>query len=239
MLANYIIYHSFCLLNLYFCMPFVALPKLNLKRITAAHLLFIIQSIFLARRQLQRQGRYISLYIVFICISSAREIKQHSKQTDATFLVPIDCEWEKRPHIKKLKRRMNLNKFHGVYFRGTVISPPSACRFLPHPTLKVLTTLPPPLPFSWDSPSSLPISSPTLACSAPSPLVFSSRSYYSFTDTFTLCLDEDARGAGAAVRGKWGSIFCYLHWTTKWAAEGKSFKSFWMNLIFTKYEKYS
>lgn len=99
--------------------PFVALPKLNLKRITAAHLLFIIQSICLARRQLQRQERYISPYIVVVCISSAvaREIKQHSKQTDATFLVPID--------IKKLKRRMNLNKFHGVYFQGTATAPAS------------------------------------------------------------------------------------------------------------------
>lgn len=64
-------------------------------------------------------GKIYPPYIVFVCISSAitREIKQHSKQTDATLLVPID--------IKKLKRRMNLNKFHGVYFRGTATAPPS------------------------------------------------------------------------------------------------------------------
>lgn len=38
-----------------------------------------------------------------------------------------------------------------------------------------------------------------LFCSASSPLVFASRSYYSFTDiwpTFTLCLDEDGGGEG-------------------------------------------
>lgn len=93
MLAKNIIRDSFCLLNLNFCVPFVALLKRNsLKRITAAHLLFIIQSIFLASRQLQE--RSIPLYIVFlcmVCVSSAvaREIKQHSKQTDATFF----CEW--------------------------------------------------------------------------------------------------------------------------------------------------
>lgn len=103
---------------------------------------------------------------------------------------------------------MNLNKFHGVYFRGTP----------PHPTRKVL-----PLSLSGDSPSTLPISEPFLPCSAlPRPLWYLPAAVITHLQTFGPRLLY--AWTKMVVGSEWGSIFCYLHWTTKWAAaaaEGK------------------
>lgn len=77
------------------------------------------------------------VYIIFTSLwNRVIFTHSHAKQTDATFFVHIKKTDSPLPHPSQATR-MNLNKFHGVYFRGTACpSPQRKCS--PSPTLSGL-----------------------------------------------------------------------------------------------------
>lgn len=106
------------------------------------------------------------------------------------------------PHIKKTVPSPEKENEPKQISRRVLPRNSATHCLLPHPSL------------SRDSPSTLPISEPFLPCSAlPRPLWYLPAAGITHLQTFGPRL---LYAWTKMVEGsEWGSIFCYLHWTTK------------------------